>query len=43
VTLADAYVNYGLKPATAPILTGPGIVDMSNIDATMAGAKAGYR
>jgi simple sugar transport system substrate-binding protein len=43
VTLADAYVNYGLKPATSPILTGPGIVDASNIDATMAGAKAGYR
>jgi simple sugar transport system substrate-binding protein len=43
VTLADAYVNYGLKLATAPILTGPGVVDSSNIDATMAGAKAGYR
>jgi len=43
VTLADGYVNYGLKAATAPILTGPGIVDASNIDATIAGAKAGYR
>lgn len=43
VTLADAYVNYGLKLATAPILTGPGVVDASNIDATLAGAKAGYR
>ena len=43
VTMADAYVNYGLKPATAPILTGPGIVDASNIDTTMAGAEAGYR
>jgi simple sugar transport system substrate-binding protein len=43
VTMADAYVNYGLKLATAPILTGPGVVDSSNIDATMAGAKAGYR
>ena len=43
VTLSDAYVNYGLKLATAPILTGPGIVDASNIDATLAGAKAGYR
>jgi simple sugar transport system substrate-binding protein len=43
VTLSDAYVNYGLKLATAPILTGPGIVDASNIDATIAGAKAGYR
>ncbi len=42
-TLADAYVNYGLKLATAPILTGPGVVDSSTIDATLAGAKAGYR
>ena len=43
VTLADAYINYGLKLATAPILTGPGVVDSSTIDATLAGAKAGYR
>lgn len=43
VTMADAYVNYGLDLATTPVLTGPGIVDISNIDATMAGAKAGYR
>lgn len=43
VTLADAYVNYGLKLATAPILTGPGIVDASTIDATLAGSAAGYR
>eukprot|EP01037_Dinobryon_pediforme_P017795 gene17795-18015_t len=43
VTLADGFVNYGLKVATAPILTGPGIVDAKSIDATLAGAKAGYR
>ncbi|MDB5660276.1 MAG: inositol transport system sugar-binding protein [Cypionkella sp.] len=43
VTMADAYVNYGLDLATTPVLTGPGIVDIGNIDATMAGAKAGYR
>jgi simple sugar transport system substrate-binding protein len=43
VTLADAYINYGLKLATAPILTGPGVVDSTTIDATLAGAKAGYR
>ena len=43
VTLADGYVNYGLKLASAPILTGPGIVDAASIDATLAGAKAGYR
>ena len=43
VSLADGFYNYGLKTATPTILTGPGIVDASNIDATMAGAKAGYR
>ena len=43
VTMADAYVNYGLAIATAPVLTGPGIVDAANIDATIAGAGAGYR
>ena len=43
VTMADAYVNYGLDLATTPVLTGPGIVDASNIDATLAGAGAGYR
>ncbi len=43
VTLADGFVNYGLRVATAPILTGPGIVDASTIAATLAGAKAGYR
>ena len=43
VSLSDGYVNYGLKTATPVILTGPGIVDASNIDPTLAGAKAGYR
>ena len=43
VTMADAYVNYGLAIATAPVLTGPGIVDAANIDATLAGSGAGYR
>jgi simple sugar transport system substrate-binding protein len=43
VSLADGYFNYGLKTATATILTGPGIVDASNVDVTLTGAKAGYR
>jgi simple sugar transport system substrate-binding protein len=43
VSLSDAYVNYALKSPTHPILTGPGIVDAANVDATIAGAKAGYR
>lgn len=43
VTLADGYVNYGLAMATAPLLTGPGIVDATNIEATLKGAELGYR
>ncbi|SDP73488.1 simple sugar transport system substrate-binding protein [Rhodoferax sp. OV413] len=43
VSMLNAYVQYGLKVPTAPILTGPGIVDASNVDATVAGAAAGAR
>jgi simple sugar transport system substrate-binding protein len=43
VSLLNGYVNYGLKVPTAPILTGPGIVDASNIEATLAGVAAGAR
>ena len=43
VTLADGYVNYGLAMATAPLLTGPGIVDATNIAATLKGGELGYR
>ena len=43
VALSDAYVNYGLAMASAPLLTGPGIVDGSNIATTMKGGEQGYR
>ncbi|NDY93745.1 sugar ABC transporter substrate-binding protein [Ideonella livida] len=43
VSLLNAYVQYGLDVPTSPILTGPGIVDATNIDATLAGVKAGAR
>jgi simple sugar transport system substrate-binding protein len=43
VSLLNSYVNYGLDLPTKPVLTGPGIVDSSNIDATMAGVAAGAR
>jgi simple sugar transport system substrate-binding protein len=43
VTLADGYVNYGLAMATTPLLTGPGIVDLSNIEPTLRGGEQGYR
>jgi simple sugar transport system substrate-binding protein len=43
VSMLNGYVQYGLKVPTAPILTGPGIVDASNVAATLAGAAAGAR
>jgi simple sugar transport system substrate-binding protein len=43
VALLNGFVNYGLDLPTRPILTGPGIVDASNVDATLAGAVAGAR
>jgi len=43
VSLLNGFVNYGLDLPTRPVLTGPGIVDAANVDATMAGAAAGAR
>lgn len=43
VSLADSYVNYGMAMATTPLLTGPGIVDAANVEATLTGAEQGYR
>ena len=43
VSILNGYVNYGLSIPTREILTGPGVVDASNIDSTMAGAKQGTR
>jgi simple sugar transport system substrate-binding protein len=43
VSLLNGFVNYGLDIPTSPILTGPGIVDASNVDATIAGVQAGAR
>lgn len=43
VSILNGYVNYGLTIPTREILTGPGIIDVSNVDATMAGVKAGTR
>ncbi len=43
VSILNGHINYGLSIATREILTGPGVVDASNIDATMAGAKEGTR
>jgi simple sugar transport system substrate-binding protein len=41
--MAEAYKSYALKLASAPILTGPGIVDKDNIEVTLKGGAQGYR
>jgi simple sugar transport system substrate-binding protein len=43
VSLLNSYVNFGLDLPTKPILTGPGIVDTSNVEATLKGVAAGAR
>ncbi|MDB5554300.1 MAG: Inositol transport system sugar-binding protein [Rhizobium sp.] len=43
VTLLASHIDFGTALPTAPILTGPGIVDSSNVDATIAGVKIGAR
>lgn len=43
VSILNGYVNYGLTVPTREILTGPGIIDKSNVNATIAGVKAGTR
>ncbi|ANK88187.1 MULTISPECIES: sugar ABC transporter substrate-binding protein [Rhizobium] len=43
VSILNGNVNYGLTVPTREILTGPGVIDASNVDATLAGVKAGAR
>ena len=43
VSLINSYVNYGLEIPTAPILTGPAIIDAANLDTVLAGVAAGVR
>ncbi|WP_376706180.1 sugar ABC transporter substrate-binding protein (plasmid) [Mesorhizobium sp. ISC25] len=43
VAILNGHVNYGLSVPTREILTGPGIIDKTNVDATIAGVKAGTR
>jgi simple sugar transport system substrate-binding protein len=43
VSILNGRVNSGLTVPTREILTGPGIVDSSNVDATMAGVEKGTR
>ncbi len=43
VSILNGYVNYGLSIPTREILTGPGIIDKTNVKATMEGVKQGTR
>ena len=42
-TMLAANIDFGTNLATIPVLTGPGIVDSTNIDAALAGVKKGAR
>jgi len=42
-SLLNAYIEFGNNLPVAPVATGPGIVDSSNIDATLAGVAKGAR
>jgi simple sugar transport system substrate-binding protein len=41
VAILNAHVNYGLSVPTKEILTGPVVIDKSNVDVTLKGVKAG--
>jgi simple sugar transport system substrate-binding protein len=43
VTLLASAIDFGADLPTAPVLTGPSIVDASKIDLTLAGVKKGAR
>ncbi len=43
VTLLAASIDFGTDLPTAPLLTGPGIIDSSNVEATIAGVQLGAR
>ncbi len=43
VSMANAYVLYGIELPQRPLLTGPAIIDESNVDFALAGAQKGVR
>ncbi len=43
VSLLQAHIDFGNTLPTFPVLTGPGIVDSSNIEPTLKGVAAGAR
>lgn len=42
-SMLAAHIDFGTNISTVPVLTGPNIVDGSNIDAALAGIKKGAR
>jgi simple sugar transport system substrate-binding protein len=42
-SVAWQYAQYGIKPATSPVLTGPAIVDKSNVSLVKTGVAGGVR
>jgi simple sugar transport system substrate-binding protein len=42
-SMLAAHIDFGTAISTQPVLTGPNIVDASNIDATLEGIKKGAR
>lgn len=42
-TLLASHIDFGTSLATQPVLTGPDIIDKSNIDTVLAGVKKGAR
>jgi simple sugar transport system substrate-binding protein len=42
-TMLAAHIDFGTSLATQPVLTGPDIIDKSNIDTVLAGVKKGAR
>lgn len=43
VSLLQSHIDFGTVLPTFPVLTGPGIVDKTNIDATLVGVQKGAR
>ena len=43
VSMLSAYIQWGIDLPQKPLLTGPAIISAENVDAVMAGAKAGVR
>jgi len=43
VSIANQYLSYGVLPPQNPLLTGPLLVTADNVDAAIAGTKAGVR